>query len=258
GWNHYTYTANNPTTWTDPTGQAPFSEYVARVQASARQAQAAFYGLHARMSIWYFGLGPLGACGAGAALGIGEELAIAGYDGRIDPYGLAFSAGLGCLADTVDRFDNKPEQPETPTAGRPRDGYPSEGGEFDNVGSRSSDRGYRSDLGEDPATGGRFNQSEYETALLVESEKGVSLRRDPSGNTEWIDESERTYDAVGGFDGQYFDAQWPNLQHRIDEHRQYADLVPVDVSNFSPDQRSQVESFVSSLDDPAVFIVGDS
>ncbi|MCP3857794.1 MAG: hypothetical protein GY698_24240, partial [Actinomycetia bacterium] len=78
GWKHYTETASNPPTWTDATGQAPLSEDAARGPAAARQAQAAFYGLHARMSIWYFGLGPLGACGVGAALGIGEELALGG------------------------------------------------------------------------------------------------------------------------------------------------------------------------------------
>ncbi|MCP3882615.1 MAG: hypothetical protein GY701_30095 [Sulfitobacter sp.] len=97
------------------------------------------------MSIWYFGLGPLGACGVGAALGIGEELALAGYDGRIDPHGLAFGAAMGCLVDAVDRLDTKPDDPDTPTPGRPR-GQES-GGVGDPVPGESLCRSFSGDTG---------------------------------------------------------------------------------------------------------------
>ena len=84
----------------------------------------------------------------------------------------------------------------------------------------------------------------------------MTLTRDPTGVTNWIYESGRTNDAVGGFDGQYFETRWPNLQRRIRAHINKADFVPVDVANFTPGQAQRVADFVGSLDNPGVFIVG--
>ena len=67
GYNLYTYSANNPTTFTDPTGQAVLTErallQVVRVQtfiATSARAQAVLAWLAAN---------PLALCGAGAAVG---------------------------------------------------------------------------------------------------------------------------------------------------------------------------------------------
>jgi CdiA C-terminal tRNase domain len=66
-----------------------------------------------------------------------------------------------------------------------------------------------------------------------------------------------TYDAVGNFPPQYFNAQWPALQNAIRAHLIKADHVPVDVSQFTAEQRSIVRAFVDGLGNPRVFIVGD-
>jgi uncharacterized protein YukE len=74
------------------------------------------------------------------------------------------------------------------------------------------------DLGMDPATG-RFRPSEAETAVRIENEFGVRLKRAPAGSSaDWVDEAERTYDAVGNFPSTYFDKQWPQLQYQIRRH----------------------------------------
>ncbi|MFG3682633.1 WXG100 family type VII secretion target [Micromonospora chalcea] len=113
------------------------------------------------------------------------------------------------------------------------------------------------DLGMNPATG-RFRPAEAETAVRIEQQRGVRLRRALSDSSaDWVDEVGRTYDAVGNFPGQYFDRQWPQLQYQIERHLEKADLVPVDVSRFSAQQAAMVEQFIAHRGfGPRVFIVG--
>jgi hypothetical protein len=113
------------------------------------------------------------------------------------------------------------------------------------------------DLGMDPATG-RHRPAETETAARIEEHLGVTLQRAPAGSSaDWIDASGRTYDAVGNFPGDFFDRQWPQLQYQIQRHLDKADLVPVDVSRFSPEQAARVARFIADNNlGPRVFIVG--
>ena len=115
------------------------------------------------------------------------------------------------------------------------------------------------DLGVDPARKEHLPH-ESETATRVEDAHGVTLERSPKPKgPDWIDPATgKTYDAVGsGMDGQYFDKQWPQLQHRIQGHLGKADFVPVDVAKFAPDQIAKVEKFIADNKlGPAVFIVG--
>ncbi|MEU7923832.1 WXG100 family type VII secretion target [Micromonospora sp. NPDC049107] len=113
------------------------------------------------------------------------------------------------------------------------------------------------DLGMDPATG-RFRPGEAETAVRLEQEMCVILHRaSPASSADWVDESGRTYDAVGNFPAQFFDRQWPQLQYQIERHLDKADLVPVDVSQFIPEQVARIEQFIADRNlGPRVFIVG--
>jgi uncharacterized protein YukE len=112
-------------------------------------------------------------------------------------------------------------------------------------------------LGSDPAQGGSFSQSEYQTAMRIELERGVVLTRatEQSG-VDWVDENGTTYDAVGNFPSRFFDQQWPNLQRRIMDHMIYSEYVPVDVSQFTAEQIAQVQRFIGPLG-PQVFLVGN-
>jgi hypothetical protein len=113
------------------------------------------------------------------------------------------------------------------------------------------------DLGMDPATG-KFRPAETETAVRIEDQLDVTLERAPAGSSaDWVDGTGRTYDAVGNFPTQFFDGQWPQLQYQIERHLGKADLVPVDVSKFSPDQVAKIVQFIADKDlGPRVFIVG--
>lgn len=111
-------------------------------------------------------------------------------------------------------------------------------------------------LGMDPATGG-FRTAESETGLRIEHELGVDLSRAGQGDAhDWVDAGGRTYDAVGNFPSKFFDSQWPNLQGRIVDHLEKAEIVPVDVSQFTTAQREVVREFVQGLGNPNVVIIG--
>ncbi len=71
---------------------------------------------------------------------------------------------------------------------------------------------------------------------------------------DWFDQYGKSYDAVGGFPGRFFDKQWKQFSRRILDHLDKADLVPVDVSQFSADQIRRVREFIAPLG-PKVFIV---
>jgi hypothetical protein len=85
------------------------------------------------------------------------------------------------------------------------------------------------------------------------------LRRS-SGNDpyDWIDDQGRTYDAVGNFPTEHFDRQWDRFTYRIEQHLEKAQYVPVDVSQFTPEQRMRVRAFVADRQfGDRVFLVGD-
>ncbi|PZG18358.1 hypothetical protein C1I95_13755 [Micromonospora craterilacus] len=136
------------------------------------------------------------------------------------------------------------KQPSSPEG--PRDALP----------PKSEEQRIR-DLGMDPATG-RFRPGEADTAVRLERELGVRLTRAPADSSaDWVDSTDRTYDAVGNFPGQFFDRQWPQLQYQIERHLDKADFVPVDVSRFSAEQVARIEQFITDRGlAPRVFIVG--
>jgi len=110
-------------------------------------------------------------------------------------------------------------------------------------------------LGTEPT--GQFRRAEVDTALRVEQMTGVVLERSLVDGVDWIDSTGRTYDAVGsGMPAHVFDQQWGVVQHRIKDHINKADFVPVDVGSLDPVQQQVVKLVVDSLDDPSVFVVG--
>ena len=116
-------------------------------------------------------------------------------------------------------------------------------------------------LGVDPAQGGKFNPNEAATAVRIEKQLGITLDRNADGYVDWEDRSTApptTYDAVGPFEGQYFDRSWPNLQKQILKHLGYSDMVPVDVSGFTPAQTARVRQFIKDNElSPRAFLVGN-
>lgn len=114
------------------------------------------------------------------------------------------------------------------------------------------------ELGADPARGGSFVAREAETGLRIENELGVNLSRAEAGKPyDFIDPTGTTYDAVGNFSSKFFDQQWSNLQAQIIRHAEIkADIVPVDVSQFTVEQQTLVRQFVQGLNNPNVIIIG--
>jgi hypothetical protein len=84
------------------------------------------------------------------------------------------------------------------------------------------------------------------------------LTRAVNGTADWVDTvTGETYDAVGNFNGKFFEQEWPTLKGRIIDHMSKADFVPVDVSRFTDQQRQLVRDFVQSLATQRVFLVGE-
>jgi hypothetical protein len=117
---------------------------------------------------------------------------------------------------------------------------------------------HKRELGMDPATG-RYRAGEAETAVRVEEATGTTLSRSSDPSVDWVDEATgATYDAVGNFPSQHFDAQWPNLQTKIVDHLAKADYVPVDVSQWTPEQIAKVQKFITDNGlGPRAFLVGN-
>ena len=114
------------------------------------------------------------------------------------------------------------------------------------------------ELGWDPAVK-QFRPVEYRTATLLSEHRGVDLARAEAGMLyDWIDSAGTTYDAVGGFSGRFLasNSQWRHFESEIVSHLDKADYVPVDVSDFSPEQVLRIKSFIASLGD-RVFLVGE-
>jgi RHS repeat-associated protein len=100
----------------------------------------------------------------------------------------------------------------------------------------------------------KFVRSEMETALRVESQRGVSLTRSTGTAEDWFDQYGRSYDAIGNFPGEFFDREWENLKDQTVTHLAKAQFVPVDVSQFTPAQTAMVRDFIAQFGS-RVFIV---
>jgi hypothetical protein len=112
-------------------------------------------------------------------------------------------------------------------------------------------------LGMDPATK-RFRPNEAETAVRLERELGIGLIRAPAGSrADWYDADGTSYDAVGPFAPQYFERQWRQFSRQMELHLAKADLVPVDISEFTAEQVAIVAAFIADRRlAPRVFLVG--
>jgi hypothetical protein len=114
-------------------------------------------------------------------------------------------------------------------------------------------------LGLDAATG-RYRPNEAETAILIEKTLGVRLTRAPRwSRADWFDEHNVSYDAVGPFAAGRFEQQWRRFSEQILLHLRKAEVVPVDVSLFTPAQAATVELFIADRRlAPRVFTLGHS
>ncbi|MFF4013853.1 ricin-type beta-trefoil lectin domain protein [Streptomyces sp. NPDC001843] len=123
----------------------------------------------------------------------------------------------------------------------------------------------RYSLGVDPAKGLKFNKGEMHSALRVESERGVQLTRDKTGDLEWYDQAGRGYDAVGNSPSEYL--QIPQFVKSIKAHLlkteksgRFVSFVPVDVSTYTAEQIKAIKAAVKELpeaDQARIFYVGD-
>ncbi|MDP7703986.1 hypothetical protein [Mycobacterium sp. TY815] len=111
------------------------------------------------------------------------------------------------------------------------------------------------ELGTDPGIGGRFRPGEAETGLRVEAERGIQLVRSPHEGVDWIDPTTgKTYDAMGNFDQRHL--KMNIFLPEIERHAAKSDYVPVDVSQFSAEQRSIIRRFIVELRNPKGFHSG--
>lgn len=110
------------------------------------------------------------------------------------------------------------------------------------------------ELGTDPT--GKYRPGEVETARILEEQHGISLDRSPDPKVDWVDKAGKTYDAVGPFDGKHLQYQWNNFTRQIDRHLEKADFVPINVSQFTPEQIARVREYIAPLG-ARVFIIGE-
>lgn len=157
--------------------------------------------------------------------------------------GAVIGGGIGRVAGKLGKVDRAVDPADSGRDQRPDSGDP----------KTLEER--RTELGTDPATG-TFRPGEAETGLRIEAQRGITLERAPAQQgADWVGSDGKTYDAVGNFPSRFFDQQWEQLQFRIQDHLNKADYVPVDVSQFAPEQAARVREFVEPLG-PRVFIVG--
>ncbi|AEE46693.1 putative T7SS-secreted protein [Cellulomonas fimi] len=102
-----------------------------------------------------------------------------------------------------------------------------------------------------------FRLSEYQTATRLIDQYGLRLERAPHGShVDWLDDAGTTYDAMGNFDGVYLhrERQWSNLFDQLDRHIAKADIVPIDVSQFSAEQIATIRWYVQPFADRIYFV----
>ncbi len=127
-------------------------------------------------------------------------------------------------------------------------------------GGSSGDSRYR-DLGTDSQNLGRFRPHEADTAIRLEQQLGITLRRhDPnvavrinnrnvSKQGDWIDQNNLTYDGVSPIPD-FFD--FTDVQRSIDVHhgKSGIDFIVIDTTPLSPSQAQQVHQYANSLQWP--------
>ncbi|GAA1928406.1 hypothetical protein GCM10009753_72670 [Streptantibioticus ferralitis] len=120
-------------------------------------------------------------------------------------------------------------------------------------------------MGLDPAKGNKFNVGEMQTALRVETERGVQLTRDSSGDLEWYDQKGQGYDAVGNSPSQYLDVTkfMASIRAHIlktDNKGRLVSFIPVDVNTYTVQQINDIKAAIANLsaaDQARIFLVGD-
>lgn len=100
-------------------------------------------------------------------------------------------------------------------------------------------------LGTDPASG-RYRAAEADAALRLQARVGP-LHRATTGDADWIDESGRTYDAVGPVPAPFFNVDSFNAS--IDAHlrKQGVNFIVVDLTGLSSGQRAAVQTHIDRL-----------
>ncbi|NCT91834.1 hypothetical protein GXB85_12850 [Cellulomonas sp. APG4] len=114
-------------------------------------------------------------------------------------------------------------------------------------------------LGFDPSVN-QFREGEYRTARWLVEVHGLELvRAHRESLVDWFDASGRSYDAMGGFSGEYLQTrkQWAAFIHKLDTHDRKADLVPIDVSQFDADQIARIRELLRDRDETKFFLVGE-
>jgi hypothetical protein len=107
----------------------------------------------------------------------------------------------------------------------------------------------RREIGTDPVKG-RFSPEEELAAIELEK-RTATLRRDPSGDADWIDGIGQNYDAVGPVPT-IMPPGWFALASFLDQivrHARKADFAVVDVRNLSQTDRDAVTAFVAGMDE---------
>lgn len=107
----------------------------------------------------------------------------------------------------------------------------------------------RRELGTDPVKG-RLSPEEEIAAIELEKRTGP-LRRDPSGDADWIDQNGHSYDAVGPVPSTMPPGKFAlsSFLDQIVRHARKADFAVVDVRNLSEADRDAVAAFVDAMDE---------
>jgi hypothetical protein len=111
---------------------------------------------------------------------------------------------------------------------------------------------HKKDLGTDPAAG-KYRENEAETALRVEAEKKVKLKRfQPTSEKtkgDWIDQQGLIYDGCSSAPKAFFDNQLENWKKQVQDHIAKVDRTVVDVTGLglTEEQTKKVTDFIESL-----------
>ncbi|WP_353400591.1 hypothetical protein, partial [Hydrogenophaga sp. 5NK40-0174] len=111
---------------------------------------------------------------------------------------------------------------------------------------------HRVELGKDPAKGGKFVVDEAITGARIEQQMGLKLKRDPSGDGDWISSRGEVLDGASPPPGKYFsDKSFAQWQSSIRSHlnKQGVDVIVVDPvqRGLSASQIEAVKSYIGGL-----------
>jgi hypothetical protein len=195
--------------------------------------------------------------GEGSALVVAIDGIVAAASGRLAAVGAVAAGAVGSMTAAINNTPDPNVGSADSQSTAPSDADETQAAEdlANRITTQSPE--HLRDLGTDPETG-QFRQSEADTGGRIEDELGITLTRVTDGSgADWRGSDGSTYDAVGNFPSQYFDSQWKNLQNQIVRHLDFkADRVPVDVSQFTPQQVATVKQFIAQFA-PRAFLVGE-